>query len=145
MKAKRIGQLKTYLTFSEGLSDAAVKYLKKSGCEDSATEILTDIRLNCHNPRMYCLVVGDPQKVDAFVVAMLTAAGGKKLLVIEHLYAPNQKLAAGLYRLVKKLAAGDSEQFDTVFVTYRDPDAWIRFGQKHKVPLKVKSYLLTEE
>jgi len=135
----RITTLPAFHKHKHTLIKLIPKYLKKSKCTDTPDDILKDIEFNCHNPYFFACLVND----NGFVVALVQPSLTGKKTIIEHFYVSNS-IAAPVYKaIITKL----EEQFkinETIWATYRNPDAWMRFAKKQGIDLTIKSYLLSE-
>jgi hypothetical protein len=142
MRVKRIGTLKTYRKYEGDLMQLLPKYLAKSKCDDTVGEILSSIRMECHNPfHMSCVVLDDSDSVIGFVIAYISITIRGKRIVLEHMYAPNLRMSTQLYdMLVDKLDVDD-----VWWITHRDPSAWIKFSQKQKRPAKLYGWMVKSQ
>jgi len=136
----RIATLSTFNRYKPVLQKLISKYLKKSWCDDTEEEILKDIELNCHNPYSLTCMIDD----SGFAVVLVQPTLKGKKAIIEHFYCPNS-VAIPVYRTIMQKIKSQFEIIETIFITYRNPEAWLRFTERHGLKLNVKSYLLFEE
>lgn len=138
-EVKRIASLPSFRKYEDGLRKAIVAYLKKSGCKDTLEGILTDIRLGCHSPDIYCCVISQEEVVRGFAFAFVERDHRGKTIVVDHFYLPNMTMAVRIYDwVVEKLCDSAKVERDKVwFVTYRNPEVWLRYmkkvGREHEV------------
>jgi hypothetical protein len=144
LKVKRIATLPTLRKYEEDLRKLLPKYLTKSGCSDTVDEILDLIKLGCHDPHFNCCVVVDEEILKGFVVAYVMVDYKGRKIMVDHFHAPNMKLAGKLYSMVVGRLCKDFsiDEMDVWFVTYRNPEAWVKFSAKEGYPMTVHSYVL---
>ncbi len=144
MKVKRIATLPTFKKYEEDLLDLIPKYLKKSGCSDSPEDILESIKSGCHNPHFNCCVVVDEEILKGFVIAYVWVDQQGKRIMVDHFHAPNMKLAGTVYKMVVGKLCQDYniDELDVFFITYRNPEAWVKFSRREGVPMDVYSWIL---
>ena len=142
MRVKRIGTLKTYRKYEGVLVELLPKYLAKSECDDSVGDILSHIRMECHNPFFIsCVLLDDSEAVVGFVIAFVSITLQGKKIILEHMYAPNMGMSIKLYdMLVDKLGVED-----VWWITHRDPAAWIKFTKKRSRPMKLHGWILRSD
>jgi hypothetical protein len=140
MKIKRIGTLKTLRQYEKALLERVFpKYIAKADCEDQPQEILAQIRLECHNPFfMACALLDEADTPVGFFVAFVQLTKLGKRLYIDHMYAPNTGQEVRLFNIIRERLGVD----DVMFLTRRDPDAWIKMFKRAGVELKLHGYLL---
>ena len=135
MKLKRIGTLKTLRLYEKALlEDILPKYVSKAGVDDRPQEILSQIRLECHNPYfMAGVALDDSDRPVGFFVAFVQITLLGKRLYIDHVYMPNVTDNVRIYEMVKDKLGVDS----VLWMTRRNPEAWIKMFAKlgHRVEL----------
>jgi len=139
----RITTLKTLERYNKQLIPLVQKYLQKSKCVDTLEEILDDIKTNCHNPYFTFCVIETGSTLTGFVVVVVQPTASGKKAVVEHFHCPNN-IAATVYKTVIKKLRDRFGITETIFVTYRDPGAWIRLARRHGLRFTLTSYLLSE-
>jgi len=139
MRVKRIGTVRTYREYETALGHELVpKYLAKSGCSDTAVDIMSDLRTGCNNPMFFGCVVLDGEKAVGFVIAYIAMTNRGKKVIFDHAHVPNMNMAAKVYDLVMdKLGVADA-----MWVTYRNPEAWVRFCNKNRHPVEVFGWMI---
>ena len=144
MKVKRIATLPTFTKYEEDLTALIPKYLKKSGCQDELEEIVRSIKLGCHDPHFSCCVILDEEVLKGFIIAYVWVDYKGKKIMVDHLYAPNMKLAGKVYSMVvDKLCENfNVDNEDIYFVTYRNPEAWVKFADKEGYPMNLHGWVL---
>jgi len=97
------------------------------------------MRTECHNPFYLSIVLlEDTGEAVGFAMARMAIVPMGRQIVVEHLYAPNMGMMSRLLDMtMEKLEAED-----VVWVTYRDPQAWIRFTRTQKRPAELHGWLL---
>ena len=135
MKLKRIGTLKTLRQYEKALlEDVFPKYIAKAGVDERPQEILSQIRLECHNPFfMAAVALGADDRPIGFFIAFVQLTLLGKRLYIDHVYMPNVTDNVRIYEMVKDKLGVD----DVIWMTHRNPEAWIKMFAKygHKVEL----------
>jgi len=92
----------------------------------------------------FSCVVEEDGEVKGFVVAYVTMQISGKRVVIEHLYAPNMKVTAKVYEVVVDKLCGDMGvgRDGVYFMTYRNPESWVKYCKKIGIEVGVVSYVL---
>ena len=142
VKIKRITTLKTYNQYADDLHTLLVPYLKKSGCED--IDILQVMKLQCHNPYHFSCIILEDEVPKGFLMASIVHTLSHNRIVIEHLYAPNMKLVLQVYKVIcDKLSKDfDIPKSNIYFMTYRNPESWVRYCKKQGINTYLSSYVL---
>lgn len=118
------------------------KYLPKSGSHESVGEILSQIRMECHNPFFFsCIVLDDADIPIGFVLATVSITRRGKRIFIEHMHAPNLGMADKLHEMMMAKLGVD----DVWWLTHRDPSAWIKFCKKRKHPVELYGWMIRTE
>jgi hypothetical protein len=140
MKVKRIGTLKTLRQYEKQLLEQVLpKYVAKSGVDERPQDILAQIRLECHNPFVLsCVLLDDAGAVIGFFVSFLQLTNLGKRLYIDHMYAPNTGQSAQMWKMITTKLGTD----DVLYMTRRDPDAWIKGLGRLGIRVKLHGYLL---
>jgi hypothetical protein len=140
MKVKRIGTLKTMRQYEQVLLEGLIpRYLAKSQCHDSPQRILADMRMECHNPfYLICVLLDDEGGAVGFAMAKVNILRTGRQIIVEHLYAPNMGMMSKLLEMTMSKLQSDH----VMWITYRDPQAWIRFTRNQKRPAELYGWLL---
>jgi hypothetical protein len=156
LKVKRVATIPTFEKYKKDLSALIPKYLKKSGCHDTEEDILQSIKLGCNNPHYNCCVLvekkpisehGSMEVLKGFIIAYVWVDHKGKKITVDHLYAPNMGLAGKVFSLVvDKLCEDFNVDNENIwFMTYRNPEAWIRFADKEGYPMNLQAWVLRRE
>lgn len=132
--------MKTFRQYEKTLLENLIpKYIAKSGDQDTAGDILSQIRLECHNPfKLSCVVLDDAGTAVGFVTASIVMLPTGKRVVIDHAYTPNSGITPKIYTMIEEKLGTE----DIWWITYRDPSAWIRLFKKHGKEIKLHGYLV---
>lgn len=121
------------------LEELIPKYLSKSQCHDAPQQILADMRTECHNPfYLSCVLLDEDDCAVGFAMARTAITRVGRQLVIEHLHAPNM----GMMTKLLEMTMDKLQSHDVMWITYRDPAAWVRFTKKQKHPAELYGWLL---
>jgi hypothetical protein len=143
MKVKRIGTLQTFNKYKEHIKKLVPRYLNKSKCTDTNEVILSMIELGCNDPFFVCCVIEDGDKTIGFLIAYVHYSIGKKKIIIDHFHCPNA-VNANVYKMVteKMCKQFNVKSDDVYFLTYRNPDAWVRLSKKRNLEMEVHGWIL---
>lgn len=140
MKIKRIATLRTLRQYERVLLEELLpKHLAKSGCSEQPQEVLSLIRLECHNPFFLCCVLlSEDSEPIGFIVAYVQNTVLGQRLYIDHMYAPNTGMIMRLFGMVKDRLGVD----DVTWMTHRNPEAWVKLGKKYGHDLVLHGYVI---
>lgn len=115
------------------------RYIRKSGYEEGPQEILNQIRMECHNPFFMCCVILDGAGVViGFFVAFVQMTNLGKRMYVDHVYTPDTGQSAQVFDMVRKKLGVE----DVIFMTRRNPEAWIKLFNKYGIKVKLHGYLI---
>lgn len=140
MKVRRIGTIKTLKQYEKALlEDVFPKYLAKSKSRETPQVMLADMRMECHNPFFIaCVVLDEGDKPIGFLMARTSLTLHGRQAVVDHFHAPNMRLCAKMLELVMDRFGTE----DVLWITHRDPGAWIKFSEKQGHPVELYGWLL---
>ena len=140
MKLKRIGTLKTLRQYEKALlEDVLPRYIAKAGVDERPQEILSQIRLECHNPFFFAAVALDnsDRPVGFFIAFVQITLLGKRLY-IDHVYMPNVTDNVRIYEIVRDKLGVDS----VLWLTHRNPEAWVKMFARYGHKIELHGYVL---
>lgn len=148
-RIRRIATVRTFTKYKADLQRIAKAMIKKSKTDEDSCSIVNSIFFGCYNPYFFSAIIEKDDKAMGLITALVQPIPGtNKKVFIDHFSLPYSKAGSmQVYRAVqeKLMEEHGVQKKDFVFLTHRNPDAWIRGAKKLGVNFKTISYILQEE